>query len=144
MGAAACRGKGFKERARVSGKRPMGAASFRQQCVQASCPHSHEQAPPPLPTPLRFGWYSVPAARVFLGLGLLVLMGCRDLRAHVRARCGRRPSAGVPCRSTSHGLTGCVEGFQRGFERESDSLPELTGAAQLLGLSGAAGVSSRW
>ena len=42
MGAAAYGGKGFKERARVSGQRPVGSASCRQQCIQAPCP------PPPL------------------------------------------------------------------------------------------------
>ena len=42
MGAAAYRGKGFKERARVSSGRPIGAASCRQQYNQASC-----QPPPP-------------------------------------------------------------------------------------------------
>ena len=38
MGTAAYGGKGFKERARVSGERPIGAASFRQQYIGASCP----------------------------------------------------------------------------------------------------------
>ena len=38
---AAYGGKGLKEKARVSGKRAIGAASFRQQSTQASC-----QAPP--------------------------------------------------------------------------------------------------
>ena len=43
MGAAAADGgKGFKERARVSGEAPMGAARCRQQSTQASC------KPPPL------------------------------------------------------------------------------------------------
>ena len=37
MGTAAIVGKGFNERARVSGERPIGAASFRQQFIQASC-----------------------------------------------------------------------------------------------------------
>ena len=37
MGAAAACGKGSKERARVSGERPIGAASCRQQYNQASC-----------------------------------------------------------------------------------------------------------
>ena len=42
IGAATYGGKGFNERARVSGERPMGAASYRQQYNQASC-----QPPPP-------------------------------------------------------------------------------------------------
>ena len=42
MGAAAYGGKGLKERARVSGERPTGTASFRQQYNQASC-----HPPPP-------------------------------------------------------------------------------------------------
>ena len=37
MGAAAYRGKGFKERARVSGEMPRDAPSFGQQYIQASC-----------------------------------------------------------------------------------------------------------
>ena len=37
MGAAAYGGKRFKERARVSGERLIGAASCRQQHNQASC-----------------------------------------------------------------------------------------------------------
>ena len=37
MGAAACRGRGFKERARVSAERPMGAARCRQRHNPASC-----------------------------------------------------------------------------------------------------------
>ena len=41
MGTATQGGKGFKERARVSGERPGGAASCRQQYSQASC-----QTPP--------------------------------------------------------------------------------------------------
>ena len=40
MGTAAYRGKGFKESTRVSGDRPIGAASFRQQCIWLSCPPS--------------------------------------------------------------------------------------------------------
>ena len=35
--AAPCRGKGFKERARVSGERSLGATSCRQPYNQASC-----------------------------------------------------------------------------------------------------------
>ena len=46
MGAAAYRGKGFKERAMVSGERPIGATSCRQQSIPASC-----QPPPPPPRP---------------------------------------------------------------------------------------------
>ena len=46
MGAAAYGGKGFRERARVSGERPIGAASCRQQYNQASC----QPPPPPRPT----------------------------------------------------------------------------------------------
>ena len=42
MGAATYSGKGFKERAAVSGERPGGAASCRQQYNQALC-----QKPPP-------------------------------------------------------------------------------------------------
>ena len=42
MGAAADGGRGFKERARVSGEKPIGAARCRQQHNQASC-----QPPPP-------------------------------------------------------------------------------------------------
>ena len=37
MGIAACGWRGFKERTRVSGKRPIGAARCRQQYNQASC-----------------------------------------------------------------------------------------------------------
>ena len=44
MGAAVYRGKGFKERAGVSGERPIGTASCRQQHNQVSC-----QPPTPLP-----------------------------------------------------------------------------------------------
>jgi hypothetical protein len=44
MGTAAFGGKGLKERTRVSGDRPIGAASLRQHSIQASChppiPHS--------------------------------------------------------------------------------------------------------
>ena len=50
MGTAAYGGKGFKGRAGESGKRPIGAASFRQQYIQASC---HLPCPPaisPLPS----------------------------------------------------------------------------------------------
>ena len=36
MGTAAYGENGPKERAWVSGERPVGAASFRQQCIQAS------------------------------------------------------------------------------------------------------------
>ena len=41
-GTATYGGKWFKERARLSDERPIRAASFRQQSIQASCP------PPPL------------------------------------------------------------------------------------------------
>ena len=44
MGAAAYGGKGFKEREKVSGERPIGAVSCRQGYSQATC-----QPPPPLP-----------------------------------------------------------------------------------------------
>ena len=37
MGAPAYSGRGFKERARVSGERPIGAASCGQQYNQTSC-----------------------------------------------------------------------------------------------------------
>ena len=42
MGTAACGGKGFKERAGVSGEEPLGAAGCRPQYNQVSC-----QPPPP-------------------------------------------------------------------------------------------------
>ena len=41
MGATGYGGKGFKERARVSGKRPIGPASRKQQHKQAACQNSH-------------------------------------------------------------------------------------------------------
>ena len=44
MGTATYGGRRSKERRRVSGERPMGATSFRQQFIQASC-----QSPPPSP-----------------------------------------------------------------------------------------------
>ena len=44
MGAAAG-GNGSKERARVSGKGPIGAASRRQQCNQASCQPPQRHGP---------------------------------------------------------------------------------------------------
>ena len=53
MGTTAYRGKGFKERVRVSGERPIGAANFRQPNIQASC-----QAPPPSPVAGVGGGYS--------------------------------------------------------------------------------------
>ena len=37
MGTAASRGQRFKEKTRVHGKKPIGAASFRQQSIQALC-----------------------------------------------------------------------------------------------------------
>ena len=37
MGTATDGGKVFQERTRVSGERPIGAAGFRQQSIQASC-----------------------------------------------------------------------------------------------------------
>ena len=37
MGTAACRGKGFKERTRVSGEGPMGTTRFRPQSAEVSC-----------------------------------------------------------------------------------------------------------
>ena len=46
MGAAACGGKGFKERAGVSGERPIGAVSCRQQHKPGVMP-----TPPPPPPP---------------------------------------------------------------------------------------------
>ena len=52
MGTAACGGKGFKERTRVSGERPIGAASFRQQSMQSSSP----RAPSGPPCPRRGDW----------------------------------------------------------------------------------------
>ena len=45
MGTATYGGEAFKERTRVSAERPIGAASFRQQSMQASAP------PPPTPSP---------------------------------------------------------------------------------------------
>ena len=50
MGTAAYGGKGFKERTRVSGERPMGADSFRQQSIQASSPPRYVMSPP-MPPP---------------------------------------------------------------------------------------------
>ena len=47
MGTPACGGRGFEGRAAVSGRRPIGAASFRQLSIQASTP------PPPLPPGLQ-------------------------------------------------------------------------------------------
>ena len=44
MGVAACGGRGFKGRTRVSGERPIGAARCRQQRNRAAC-----QPPPPPP-----------------------------------------------------------------------------------------------
>ena len=46
MGAAAYGGRGFKARAQVSGERPMGAATCRQQ-------HNRASPPPPLPPNVR-------------------------------------------------------------------------------------------
>ena len=43
MGAATFGGKGFKERVRVSGERPIGATSCRQQYTQATCQPSLQQ-----------------------------------------------------------------------------------------------------
>ena len=48
MGAAGYGGKGVKERATVSGERPIGTARCRQQRDRASCQH-----PPPPPRPKR-------------------------------------------------------------------------------------------
>ena len=39
MGASACGGKGFNERAGVSGERPISAAHCRQQHNEVSSPH---------------------------------------------------------------------------------------------------------
>ena len=64
MGTTTYGGKGFKGRARVSGERPMGAASFGQQSIQASCqpaplnvakPTSHTTTPIPTHHP---GWHT--------------------------------------------------------------------------------------
>ena len=52
MGNVAYRGKGFKERARVSDERPIGAASFRQHYIQASYQHP---PPPRMPEPCILG-----------------------------------------------------------------------------------------
>ena len=49
MGTAAFRGKGFKERARVSGESPIGAASFRQQSIQESCQPPRFPSAPSVP-----------------------------------------------------------------------------------------------
>ena len=64
MGTAAYGGKGFKEKAAVSGERPIGAASCRQQHNQTSChtlpPNRQSPLPwPPLPTgprPAQTAW----------------------------------------------------------------------------------------
>ena len=50
MGTAACGGREFKGRAAVDGEGPMGAGSYRQQYIQASC-----QPPPPPHPPLTPG-----------------------------------------------------------------------------------------
>ena len=50
MGTATCGGKGFVERTRVSGERPIGAASRRQHSAWVSC---QPTTPPPLPRCLR-------------------------------------------------------------------------------------------
>ena len=52
MGAAAYGGRGFEGRARVSGERPIGADSCRQQHNQASCHTPPSEHPPPPPPPL--------------------------------------------------------------------------------------------
>ena len=41
MGTATYGGKGFKQRTRVNGKRPIGAACFKQQYIQTSFPSTH-------------------------------------------------------------------------------------------------------
>ena len=46
MGAAACGGRGFNEKARVRSERPIGAGSCRQQYHQASCPPPPPSGPP--------------------------------------------------------------------------------------------------
>ena len=43
MGTGAYGGKGFKERTRVSGERPIGGASFRQQSIYVSCHPLHKE-----------------------------------------------------------------------------------------------------
>ena len=55
MGAATDGGKGFKERTRVNGRRPLGAASFRRPSIQASC-----QPPPPPPCACMHGSNRLP------------------------------------------------------------------------------------
>ena len=55
MSTATFGGKGFKESTGVSGERPMGAASFRQQCTQASSPGGRWLDLPPRPL-ARFYW----------------------------------------------------------------------------------------
>ena len=47
MGAATCGGRGFKQRAGVSGERPIGAASIRKH----SAIHCRRHATPPPPNP---------------------------------------------------------------------------------------------
>ena len=56
MGAAAYGGKGFKGRARISGERPIGAASCRQQHNQVS----FRPPPPPLSTLGHHHWWVSP------------------------------------------------------------------------------------
>ena len=51
MGTATYGGKGFKESTRRNGQRPIGAATFRRQSAQASCPPS-----PPPAQPGGWGW----------------------------------------------------------------------------------------
>ena len=49
MGASTYGGKGFKGRAAVSGERPIGTASCRQQHTQASCQTPPSNPHPPFP-----------------------------------------------------------------------------------------------
>ena len=62
MGTTTGRGKGFEERTRVSGERPIGAAGYRHQYNQTSC------QPPPPPPPARGGVQSVRKQGNFLTL----------------------------------------------------------------------------
>ena len=78
MGTAAYGGRGFKESTRVSGERPIGAASCRQRHNRASC-----QPPPPPPPPLSFF-----SDRLQVG----PILGPSDMRAdRARGRESRSP-----------------------------------------------------
>ena len=82
MGAAAYGGKGFKERARVSGERPIGAASCRQQYNEASC-----QAPPPPPPTSTLSLYGIPLLPLSRGNFVVYCVGRGDRPADGRFLC---------------------------------------------------------